>query len=271
MPDLAFEGDPGLGEAQRWGDTLAVRGSGVDTQILAASRTGTVVALFTTNDGINFLPTLLQVDGISGGNIGLGLAFGEGDTFWGNAAGANLRQFSFNQAAGTASVLNDIGSEFVPVGMSALGVDVENSMLAGILVESPDNVRLFDISEPASPKLIDQEILPSDQPNLNITGAVQFGAGRLFVLNTNNGIVAYDFNDLPDAAVLTIIGIDQSGFSFQISGSASASYKIWASASVDGPWSEIGEVTLDDQGLGSFSDSLSPSISAKYFRAAAGD
>lgn len=271
MPDLAFEGDPGLGEVQRWGDTLAVRGSGVDTQILAASRTGTVVALFTTNDGINFLPTLLQVDGISGGNIGLGLAFGEGDTFWGNAAGANLRQFSFNQAAGTASVLNDIGSEFVPVGMSALGVDVENSMLAGILVESPDNVRLFDISEPASPKLIDQEILPSDQPNLNITGAVQFGAGRLFVLNTNNGIVAYDFNDLPDAAVLTIIGIDQSGFSFQISGSASASYKIWASASVDGPWSEIGEVTLDDQGLGSFSDSLSPSISAKYFRAAAGD
>ena len=112
-------------------------------------------------------------------------------------------------------------------------------------MESPDNVRLFDISDPASPKLIDQEILPSDEPNLNITGSVQFGGGRLFLLNTNNGIVAYDFNDLPDAAVLTIIGIVQNEFSFQISGSASASYKIWASASVHGAWSEIGAVTLD--------------------------
>jgi hypothetical protein len=83
--------------------------------------------------------------------------------------------------------------------------------------------------------------------------------------------VAYDFNDLPDAAVLTITGIEQNEFSFQISGTATATYKIWESSSVDGPWNEIGEVTLDDQGLGSFSDSLSTSLTTKYFRAVAED
>src|SRR5262249_27220655 len=57
-PTTAFQGDPGgnVGfTGDRWGDTMAVRGSGAGTQILIADRNGngygTNVVLFTTSDG----------------------------------------------------------------------------------------------------------------------------------------------------------------------------------------------------------------------------
>ena len=45
IPTLVFEGDPGLSDpdadnAQRWGDTMDVRGAGQNTQILLGSRAG---------------------------------------------------------------------------------------------------------------------------------------------------------------------------------------------------------------------------------------
>lgn len=268
LPQLAFEADPGFGNPQRWGDTLAVRGSGVDTQILVASRQGTVAALFTTPDGVTFSPTLLQIDGISGGDIGLGLAFGEGNTFWGNAAGKNLRQISFDLNNGTGTVINDLGAEFVPSAMSAIGVDVENKYLAGILVESPDNVRLFDISDPAAPVLLDQEVLPTDEPNLNVTGSVQIAGDRLYLLNTNNGLLAYDIQFLPDAAQLEIEIANANQLQIMITGSASATYQLQSASSIVGDdWVNVEEVTLDAAGQATITVSISSG--SGFFRALA--
>lgn len=268
LPQLAFEADPGFGNPQRWGDTLAVRGSGIDTQILVASRQGTVAALFTTSDGVTFFPTLLTIDGISGGDIGLGLAFGDGNTFWGNAAGKNLRHISFDLASGTGTVVNDIGPEFVPSAMSAIGVDVENKYLAGILVESPDNIRLFDISDPSAPVLLDQEALPTDEPNLNVTGSVQVAGDRMFVLNTNNGLLAYDIQFLPDAPQLKIEIANANELQIQIAGSASATYQIQSSAAVSGDdWVNVEEVTLDAQGQAVLT--VTVEAGSRFFRALA--
>jgi hypothetical protein len=68
LPNFAFSpADPGNGSGDRWGDTMAVRGAGTDTQILLGTYAGfdggpaTNAALLTTTDGATFTSTLLTV------------------------------------------------------------------------------------------------------------------------------------------------------------------------------------------------------------------
>ncbi|HXU77967.1 MAG TPA: immunoglobulin domain-containing protein, partial [Methylomirabilota bacterium] len=87
-PTVALDDDPGAGVTDRWGDTLAVRGAGANTQVLLASRgngaagNGTNLCLLTTSDGVNFVPNVLHVATTNVSDLGLGLAFGTGDTAW---------------------------------------------------------------------------------------------------------------------------------------------------------------------------------------------
>ena len=56
-------------------------------------------------------------------------------------------------------------------------------------------MRLYDISNPTNlPVLLDQEFFATDNVNLNNTGAVDFGCGRLYALDSNNGILAMTIN-----------------------------------------------------------------------------
>src|SRR6185503_9956875 len=85
-PVVVFNGDPGNGQPQRWGDTMDIRGAGTTTQILLGSRTsgnviGTNVAILTTTDGVSFTARTLSTD-VSDAAFGGGIAFGAGDTFW---------------------------------------------------------------------------------------------------------------------------------------------------------------------------------------------
>ena len=88
---------------QRWGDSLAVRGSGADTQILAATRASGIVAVFTTEDGVNFSPTLFS--NAAHGSGSLGCAFGPGDTIYTKNSSQPLVLSSFDLVAGTAEQL----------------------------------------------------------------------------------------------------------------------------------------------------------------------
>ena len=54
-----------LKTGDRWGDNMAVRGAGPNTQILLAARNGTNVALLTANDGIG-LTYSAEIIAISG-------------------------------------------------------------------------------------------------------------------------------------------------------------------------------------------------------------
>jgi hypothetical protein len=63
----AFADDPGVNDAAvgaaglRWGDSFAVRGSGLDTQLLCGPGSGTNVCLFTTTDGFSFSPNIITL------------------------------------------------------------------------------------------------------------------------------------------------------------------------------------------------------------------
>jgi hypothetical protein len=211
-PTVAFSGDPsagfvtGVGNSKRFGDTLDVRGAGDNTQVLLAARGGGDAAVLITSDGLNF--TGLPIDTDAGdGDIGLGVALGSGNTFWGTALGRTLRHIDVNTGvspfAGT-TVGNFGAADGVPTSLTIIGVDVAHGWLAGIdLVAGPDKVHLFDIKG-GTPVLLDTETLPVDNTNGNGVGSVAFGGGMLFVLDTNNGLHA--FQVIPEPSTYALLG-----------------------------------------------------------------
>ncbi len=188
-PTVAFSGDPAPGNAQRWGDALDVRGAGTNTQIIITSRSGANVAVLTTSDGITFNSTAFNVAGVPAGAFGLGVAFGDGNTFWGKAAGQPLRKVSFNLSTGASSVLQTDGSPGMANSIGPIGASPALNVLAGIAIETPDNLKLYDTTN-GTMSLVETNSFPSDNDNSNQTGSVDFGGDRVFALDANNGILA---------------------------------------------------------------------------------
>jgi hypothetical protein len=186
----------------RWGDTMAIRGSGPNTQILFGSYNGTNVALFTTPDGVNFMPTLIEVQGgVPLGFASLGIAFGPGNTFYAKGGhNYNLRQVSFNTntvpATGTVIESYNAGTQ-VPNDLTGLGVDVTNNILGGVCYnDSPNDLQLYLLSgNTNAPYLFDQDFFLANNANSQENSVVDLKGGLGFALNINNGIVAFTYSE----------------------------------------------------------------------------
>jgi hypothetical protein len=196
----------------RWGDTMAVRGSGPNTQILFGSYNGTNVALFTTPDGVNFMPTLIEVPGVPAGFASLGIAFGPGNTFYAKGGhDYNLREISFNTnavpATGTAIETYVAGSQ-VPNDLTGLGVDITNNILGGVCYnDNPSDVQLYLLSDNTnSPYLFEQDFFPANNANGQENSVVTLKGGLGFALNVNNGIVAFKYSE-PYAPSVTLTSV----------------------------------------------------------------
>lgn len=207
MPTLAFSGDPTPGNNQRYGDTIDVRGSGAGTQIIFGSRAGTNAVLLTTTDGSTYTAASINGTGISGGDFGLGIAFGAGDSFWGKGSGGTTLRFM--SLSGGAPLQSYAPGAFTNT-FSPIGIDSVRHLLAGISIATPDRTLLYDISnsqsDPNAPLLLDSEIFPTDFPNGNGVGSADFWGDLLFVLDTNNGIQAYTVVPEPGTVGLAILG-----------------------------------------------------------------
>lgn len=204
MPTVAFSGNPDSTNPQRWGDSMDVRGAGAGTQILIASRQGTNAVVFTTANGTAFTPNPVNVSSVTGGAFGLGVAFGAGNTFWGKAVGQPLRRVSFNLASNTGSVQQTYGSPGVASSISAIGVSTNLNVVAGVAIETPDNLKLYDILPNDTVTLVETNAFPTDNENSNLTGAVDFDGDRVFALDSNNGIVALQVLPRPVAPTISI-------------------------------------------------------------------
>ncbi len=262
LPELVYSGDPGGG---RWGDTLDVRGAGDTVQLLAAQRSGKGVAVFTSAAGAAPTPTFVTVADAADGNFGLGAVFGPGDTFFGKATGQSLRQVSYDLASGTGTTLHNHTT--FPGTVGPIGWDVVNNFLAGIAFENPDNVRLYDFADPATPTLIDQEFCPADNPNINGTGAVDFGGGMLFTLNSNNGIAAFTVKKPTPAGPPTLAGVKLNGanLEFTITGQAGATYGVESTADFV-TWLEVPGITVNGP-AGTVSVPVTAGTAPGFFRA----
>lgn len=186
-PVLMFSGDPAPGDNERWGDTFVVRGSGTNTQVLIGSRSGLSVALLTTSDGVTFSSRAINVANSSSGNFGLGLTFGADNTFWGKANGLSLLNVSYSGSTGT-TLANYAG---FPLAISPIGVGAEMNLLAGISLNRPENLQLYDLTlTNGAPVLIAQTNFATANTNAFGVGAVDFGNDRVYALDSNNGILA---------------------------------------------------------------------------------
>ncbi|MBM3880606.1 MAG: DUF4623 domain-containing protein [Verrucomicrobia bacterium] len=243
FPEVAFLGDPGNGTANRWGDSFDVRGAGVDTQIVAGSRNGTAFAVFTTFDGYQFIQTVVDVPDATAGNFGLSVAFGDGNSVWGTATGASLRRASFDPVTGAGATLH-VYDTAIPGAVSLIAWDKAHQFLAGITLENPDTVRLYDFADFDNPVLIDQEFCAADNPNVNGTGAADFGGNMLYALNSNNGIAAFSVKrpsaTPPNVAGAKVVGAN---FEFTVTGQAGQTFGVVASTDLK-TWTEVAGVTV---------------------------
>jgi hypothetical protein len=217
-PNIAYGGATGGSDlntldplGDRWGDTMAVRGSGPNTQILFGSYNGTNVALFTTADGANFTPALIAVQGgVPLGFAGAGIAFGSGNTFYAKGGhNYNLREVSFDTNANTGTVIQTYtaGSQ-VPNDLTGLAVDITNNILSGVCYnDTPHDLQLYLLSgNTNAPYLFEQDFFPASNPNSQEDAVTILSGGLGFALDVNNGILAFTYS-LPAAPAVTLTGV----------------------------------------------------------------
>ncbi|HEX3718384.1 MAG TPA: hypothetical protein VH595_10495 [Verrucomicrobiae bacterium] len=207
-PYQSFLGDPGNGSGDRWGDIMAVRGAGFNTEILLGSYLGydggpsTNASLLTTPDGSNFIATTLTItnaNGIPAGFCSLGIAFGASNTFWAKSPGFDLFQIAFDPATGNCDVLQDIPAPQNGTSafnsMSSICLDVANNLLAGITFNDvPNDLSIYQLpSGGAAPYLFDQVFFPSVNGNIQANGVTAVKYPRMYSLDVNNGILAVTY------------------------------------------------------------------------------
>lgn len=261
---------PELAIAERWGDTMDVRGAGGGTQILLGVRglspqEGGKFAVLSSPDGFNFNAQVFAVPGLPASSVfGLGIAFGEGNTVFGTANGQPLVQASFDPATGSATLVRSYPAAEVPTGASLLAVDAAGKLLATVVLETPDNVLLYDLKDPLAPALLDQQLILPEQANINGTGALDFGGGRLFVLNTNHGLRAYEVipGGAAGPATLARPRVVGGAFSVAVEGTAGRPYVVERSTDLR-VWTNVGTVTAP----GEFTDAAAGA--AAFYRVVA--
>ncbi len=257
-PALAYAGNPTGSATNRWGDTFDVRGAGNDIQILAGTRNSNVFAIFTTADGGDtFTAHPITVSGAGANAFGLGLAFGAGNTVWAKGDGSTpLRQVSFDLGTSNGTVLHSYSSAQFASTALPLAVKADQGLLASISMENPDNLRLYTTFNLANPPvLVDQEVFPSDNANDNFAGALDFGGGKLFALDSNNGLLAMTIGSItPPPGALTITRTNDNVYL-----NWSGTYTLQSATNVTGPYLDVGPA-------GNGHSESTVGVPEKYFR-----
>lgn len=200
-PTVAFSGN--LSPAQRYGESMDIRGSGAGTEIIIGSMpgtTGTNVVIFTTADGTNFTANVIGCTNVLTANFNDGIAFGTNNTFWAKRIGVPLLYMSYDLAAKTARTLAVYNASNMPGfrNLGAIAVDNVNGLLAaleqvgGTVSSGPERIWLFDITDPTKPPaaLAFRDYVPNNQNATAPHGYLDFGNNRLFANNVNNGLLA---------------------------------------------------------------------------------
>jgi hypothetical protein len=254
VPTLAY-GPGDVFTSDRCGDQLKVRGSGANTRILVGARNQPKFAIFTTVDGLNFEPRVFEVPEAGPGSF-FQCDFGAGNTIWAKSPGGPLLHVAFDPATGSATIEQVLTTAQFPAGVSPIGVHPDLPLIGAVHIgENPNNLRLYNhtlIGQPGG--LLDLEFFPTDNANGNGTGAVDFGNGRLYALDTNNGIVAMTVNDTPIQPAPAVIDaleyVEAAGgdvLRFRLTGEIGRFYRIEGSTSLaTGSWTGIEIVTLTE-------------------------
>ena len=224
----------------RFGDTLTVRGSGENTELLFGSRSSTSFAIVTLS-GFTATSRIYSPADVAPGAFGLGITFGPGNTVFGTAAGQPVIHVAFDPTTGDSTVARTYAAALIPNAVAHLAYDAARNLLAATALEAPDNILLYSLADLDAPALLDQELLPVDNANVNGTGALGFGGDRLFALNSNNGIHAYTINLTPSVVAPTLIAT-RDGANLVISIVEAGTFDIESSTTPFTGWTKVGTV-----------------------------
>ena len=272
VPVEVYRGAPVAG--RRFGDSFDVRGAGNDTQILlgnnnsGAVEADNITVIMTTADGgLSWTPNVITTPGVDDDYFRLGVGFGSSNTFWGKVTGQPIRQVQFDLTNGVGTLIQTYSN----VLNSASAVAASSNLVAVLALENPDNVRLFELNAAGDQlNLIDQAFFATDNININGTGSADFGNDRLYVLDTNNGLLALKLNAVedPDAVAATFGSVSGSATSltFTLSGTAGASYRIESTTDFE-EWSPVQTVQIEPDGSNTVT--LNTSGNFRFYRAVA--
>jgi hypothetical protein len=224
----------------RFGDTFAVRGRGDSTELLYGSRSANSFAVVNVTGGTTATTKVYTADGVANGAFGLGVAFGPGNSVFGTASGSPIVHVAFDPASGSATLARTYGAGLIPTSVAHLAFDATRNLLVGTALETPDNVLLYSLADIETPVLLDQELFPVDNPNVNGTGALAFGGNRVFALDSNQGVFAYTL-DL-STKVRTTVAATLNGANIVITVADPGTYDI-ESGSTLGTWTKVGTAT----------------------------
>lgn len=205
LPVQIFSGDPaGQSAAFRWGDTLAVRGAGLGTQLLLdnwddAQRyvsilTPTDITLANWSSTFNFQTKV-------GTGLGRSLEWGAGNTIWQKRRATALVQSGIDPATsgGISTVLASYSSlpSAAPTVIGPVGLDLSRNLLVGIATNSasvgPASLNLYDITSLSAPIALAAYTFPQSpyKDNKNCIGQCFFAGDYVFAICGNNGVMAY--------------------------------------------------------------------------------
>lgn len=273
FPSLAFDASPSPSENLRWGDTLAVRGVGNDTQVLLGSFNGRTIALLTTADGgQTFTATPLNAPvTVPLSFAQLGIAFGSSNTIWAKASGTRLYHLSYDPTLTDPNlvVLGEFNLPSRILGATGIAVLTNNHALAALEIANGDNVQLYRLSSTTNgPLLLDQEFFPTDNANGNATAAVAFGTNNvLYALDSNNGIKALTLNFGAALQVLKINSIATTGSAATVAWQSipGGTYQLQSKDSLsDLNWAPVGSVVVAS---GTTASQIDPTfVSARFYQ-----
>jgi hypothetical protein len=268
-PVEVYRGAPAAG--RRFGDTFDVRGAGNDTQILLGNNSGavepdnTTVIMTTTDEGLSWTPNIIITPGVDDDFFRLGIAFGASNTFWGKVTAQPLRHVEFDLLTGVGTLLNTHSN----VPNSSAAVSATSNLVAVMALENPDNLRFYQLNESGNElTLVDQELFATDNANLNGTGSADFGNNRLYVLDTNNGLLALEVGGggSADAPVFGSVSATATSLTFTVTGAPNATYRIESTTDFDG-WTNVQDVQVEADG--STEVTLNTSGDHRFYRAMA--
>jgi len=134
-PVRVYSGNPGDAAPEtRWGDSLDVRGSGADTEILLGSYAGTMLAVLRP-DGDPAAPDSYAVQQIVTDAAATALrnvTFGPGNLVYATRAGTSLYELEIDYSTGTVVNQREFDDSKVAVGISPIGYGEGEDLLAGI-------------------------------------------------------------------------------------------------------------------------------------------
>lgn len=221
VPTLAYSAVNGF---PRTGDSFAVTGSGADTRIIASGSTTSGISVFDTVDGISFTQT--AANPFSGtptppaGALRLGLDFVDSSTAIGKQTGNTFYTAALN-AEGVTPISTPL-TTFSPSSLLNTNENVPAFTTTGsipLLATMETNsslVRLYNATNLNSLVLLSsQNLVTPFVANTNATGDLAFGMGpdglRLYALNTNNGIQAFNVSAVPEPSSIALVTLGAVG------------------------------------------------------------